>query len=137
MRLFVDTSAWVAYYDQRDRHHEQANAAMFSLRNRPALLFTTDYVLDEALTLLLYHAGREAAVRFGEMVQRSRNTKLLRIDTEVWDEAWQWFKKYDDKVWAFTDCTSFAMMKRWGLMQAFAFDHHFVQAGFQLWPGEV
>lgn len=137
MRLFVDTSAWVAYYDQRDRYHEQANAAMFSLRNRPALLFTTDYVLDEALTLLLYHAGREAALRFGEMVQRSRNTKLLRIDAEAWDEAWQWFKKYDDKVWAFTDCTSFATMKRFGLVQAFAFDHHFAQAGFQLWPGEV
>ncbi|HEY88293.1 MAG TPA: PIN domain-containing protein [Thermoflexia bacterium] len=107
---------------------------MISLQNRPVLLITTDYVLDETLTVLLYHSGRDAALTFGETVQRSRNTKLIHINAAAWDSAWQWFKKYTDKVWAFTDCTSFATMERLELVQAFAFDHHFEQAGFQLWP---
>jgi predicted nucleic acid-binding protein len=46
------------------------------------------------------------------------------------------FRRYDDKAWAFTDCTRFVVMRQMGLMQAFAFDDHFEQAGFQLWPGK-
>ena len=45
------------------------------------------------------------------------------------------FQRYDDKQWAFTDCTSFVLMRQNNLHRAFAFDYHFAQAGFQLWPG--
>jgi predicted nucleic acid-binding protein len=79
---------------------------MISLRGQPVLLIITDYVLDETLTLLLYHAGRDAALTFGEAVQRSRNTKLIYTDASAWNSAWQWFKKYTDKTGAFTDCVS-------------------------------
>ena len=127
MKLFVDTSAWVAYYDVSDRRHAAARSAMASLLD-------TDYVLDETITLLLYHAGRQRAIDFGDAVQRSRHVKLMRIDADTWEQAWRLFKQYDDKTWAFTDCTSFVIMHQMGLWQAFAFDHHFEQAGFQLWP---
>jgi predicted nucleic acid-binding protein len=45
------------------------------------------------------------------------------------------FQQYDDKQWAFTDCTSFMLMRQHNLHRAFAFDHCFEQSGFQLWPG--
>ena len=35
-----------------------------------------------------------------------------------------------DKVWSFTDCTSNAIMKDAGIIEAFAFDRHFEQMGF-------
>ncbi len=135
MKLFVDTSAWVAYYDADDRWHAVAGAAMTSLLNQRVTFITTDYVLDETITLLLYHAGRERALAFGDTVQRSRHVKLVRIDADTWEQAWRLFKQYDDKTWAFTDCTSFAVMHQMELQQAFSFDHHFEQAGFELWPG--
>lgn len=135
MKLFVDTSAWVAYYDTDDRWHAVAEAAMTSLLNQRVTFVTTDYVLDETITLLLYHAGRERALVFGDTVQRSRHIKLVRIDADTWEQAWRLFKQYDDKTWAFTDCTSFAVMHQMELQQAFSFDRHFEQAGFELWPG--
>ncbi len=135
MKLFVDTSAWAAYYDTDDQWHTAAKEAMASLVNTRVTFVTTDYILDETITLLLYHTGRRQALAFGDAVQRSRQVKLVRIDASIWEEAWQLFRHYDDKIWAFTDCTSFVVMRQMELLQAFAFDNHFEQAGFQLWPG--
>jgi predicted nucleic acid-binding protein len=136
MKFFVDTSAWVAHYDAGDRWHTAAREAMASLVDTRVTFVTTDYILDETITLLLYHAGRHHALAFGDAVQRSRQVQLVRVDAGIWEEAWQMFRRYDDKAWAFTDCTSFVVMQQMGLMQAFAFDDHFEQAGFQLWPGK-
>ena len=41
---------------------------------------------------------------------------------------------YDDKDFSFTDCTSFVMMRRLKIVDAFTADHHFEQMGFRLWP---
>ena len=134
MKLFVDTSAWVAYADLDDRWHPAAREAVNASVGGRVTFVTTDYVLDEAITLLLSHAGHDQAVVFGDNVLKSRQVKLVRVDKGIWDEAWQMFKRYDDKQWAFTDCTSFVVMREMGLHRAFAFDRHFRQAGFQLWP---
>ena len=37
-----------------------------------------------------------------------------------------------DKLWSFTDCTSYVAMKDSGITEVFAFDHHFEQMGFIL-----
>ena len=63
------------------------------------------------------------------------SSTILTI-ADVTDEerfkAWVLFKKYGDKELSFTDCTSFALMKKLGLQKAFAFDDHFRQIGFEL-----
>ncbi|MBI5054401.1 MAG: type II toxin-antitoxin system VapC family toxin, partial [Chloroflexi bacterium] len=41
---------------------------------------------------------------------------------------------YNDKQYSFTDCTSFVVMQKRKLRDAFTFDHHFEQMGFRLWP---
>jgi len=135
MKVFVDTSAWAAYYDPSDRWHAIAVSAIRRSVHARVTFVTTDYVMDETLTLLLMHAGRGLAIQFGESVQQSRNVERVHVDPATWDEAWQMFRRYEDKRWAFTDCTSFSVMRQWGLQRAFSFDRHFEQAGFTLWPG--
>lgn len=39
--------------------------------------------------------------------------------------AWHAFRKYRDRHWSFTDCTSKVVLERLRIPQAFAFDHHF------------
>lgn len=134
MKVFVDTSAWAAYYDPSDRWHATARAAVQRSVHARVTFVTTDYILDETLTLLLMHAGRQQALQCGESLLQSRNVELVHIDPATWNQAWQMFRRYDDKQWAFTDCTSFALMRARGLQRAFSFDRHFVQAGFLLWP---
>jgi predicted nucleic acid-binding protein len=45
------------------------------------------------------------------------------------ESAWQFFRRYQDKDWSFTDCTSKAVLERLGIATAFAFDQHFRQFG--------
>jgi predicted nucleic acid-binding protein len=137
MKVFCDTSAWAAYYDPSDRWHAAARDAIWRSVHARVTFVTTDYILDETLTLLLMHAGRAAAIQFGEAVQESRNIDLVHIDPATWDQAWRMFRDYDDKQWAFTDCTSFTVMQQRNLQRAFSFDRHFEQAGFVLWPQPV
>jgi predicted nucleic acid-binding protein len=43
------------------------------------------------------------------------------------DTAFTIFKRYTDKDFSFTDCTSFSIMRFLKLKRAFAFDKHFEQ----------
>jgi len=47
---------------------------------------------------------------------------------------WRFFQKYADQKVSFTDCISFAMMKRLQIKQVFTFDYHFSLAGFDVFP---
>ena len=135
MKYFVDTSGWVALFDASDKYHLHAVNGFNTLLGTPVNFLTSDYIFDETITLLLQRGGQNQAVRFGNWMLNADNIDLLYIHEGVWKTAWEMFQSYEDKEWAFTDCTSFVLMRQHGLHQAFTFDHHFEQAGFQLWPG--
>lgn len=135
MKLFADTSGWVAAFDRDDHQHAQTLPAFAALLAQSNLIYTSDYVVAETITFLLSHCGHFPAVKFGRAVQRSANTRIVHIDEELWREAWELFQRYDDKEYSFTDCTSFALMRQLKLRDVFGFDHHFTQMGFRLWPG--
>ena len=52
--IYVDTSAWVAMHNARDKYHARAVTGGL---NRQTSLITTNYVLDETLTMLLMDVG--------------------------------------------------------------------------------
>ena len=126
--ILVDTSAWKALYDEmeveQDRHRL---AEQWFSTNRDALV-TTNYIIDETLTLFLSKTDYELAVDVGNHLWREENARIVRV-TEIDEaEAWRVFQRFNqDKDWSFTDCTSFAVMRRLGVAVAFAFDHHFEQ----------
>lgn len=76
--------------------------------------------------------SHKSAVEFGEMVHKAKTIDIVHISGEIEDEAWQLFKKYSDKEFSFTDCTSFVTMQRLGLSEAFTNDHHFEQVGYSV-----
>ncbi len=84
--------------------------------------------------MLSSYTGHRVAVAFGDWVQSERRVQIVRVNEELWQAAWQLFKRYHDKKFSFTDCTSFVLMQRQGLVDVFGFDHHFEQIGFRLWP---
>ena len=135
MNLFADSAAWIALCDERDKYHAVAHAAFQRLVSQAVVFVMTDYVFAEAATLILYRAGHARAVRFGEWALHSPNVRQVRVDVDLWADAWQLFNKYDDKEFSFVDCTSFIVMRREHLIDAFTFDRHFEQMGFRLWPG--
>jgi predicted nucleic acid-binding protein len=135
MILFGDSAGWLAAYDERDKYHPVASRAFQWLLNQPVSFVVTDYVIAETMTLMLGRLGHRKAVAFGEWLLSSTQVTQIRLDIDLWNEAWQLFKKYDDKEFSFVDCASFVVMRREHLVDAFTFDRHFAQIGFRLWPG--
>ena len=50
--LFVDTAGWMACADQANPQHRRACEARDAALSQGGVLITTDYVVDENLTLL-------------------------------------------------------------------------------------
>ena len=134
MRLFADSGGWIALFDGDDRYHAAARDGLTALTGQTIHVLTSDYVLDETLTFLQRHAGHEAAVACGRWLLAAEWVEVLHVDAGVWQAAWELFANRQDKYWSFTDCTSFVLMEAHELRRAFAFDRHFRQAGFELWP---
>ena len=130
-RVFVDTSGWYAYARADDPAHAAAVAALESWEGR---LVTTDYVFDETVTLARARLGAAAATRLGDALLDGGIVELVRLLPEDFEDAWALFKKRKDKSWSFTDCASFAVMRRLRLDAAVATDRHFRQAGFDVLP---
>lgn len=132
---FVDTSAFYALDDSDDANHEEAIKIRRGIRNgklQIRRLYTSNYILDETLTLIRMHLGHSQAIDFGERIRKSRIVNVVRISAEVEEKAWVIFKKHKDKRYSFTDCTSFALMEEFGVKNAFSFDRNFEQYGFSL-----
>ncbi len=133
MNLFVDTSAWYALNDRSDQHRDAALESMSRISSGQVGLITSDYILDESLTLISTRTNRRTAVAFGDLLLKSSTIQLITITGELRQIAFELFRKYADKDLSFTDCTSFALMKQLKLKTAFTFDDHFRQVGFEIW----
>jgi uncharacterized protein len=135
--VLVDTSAFYALQSTGDAsEHALAAAEAARFESERALLVTTDYVLDETYTLLRSALGHRAAVRFGREIRRG-GIEVVQVDLEIQEEAWRIFERYADKDFSFTDCTSFAVMRRAKVRLAFTLDSHFRQFGFQTAPASA
>ena len=63
--LFVDTGAWVALNNKKDKYHSEAVRANKDFLDKGYFYITSGYVLDETYTLLRYDVGHKRAVEFG------------------------------------------------------------------------
>jgi predicted nucleic acid-binding protein len=126
-QIFVDTSFWYAHAFAGDIHHQEAVAF---LNRTPAPLVTSNFVFAELMTILRYDFGHQVAVKYGKHLRESKICTPIRLSAEDEETAWALFLKYSDQNFSFTDCTSFALMRRLGIKEAAAFDSHFDTAGF-------
>jgi predicted nucleic acid-binding protein len=129
--VFIDTSGWVALKHKGDTFWQTATALHRRLLTAGVRYVTSNFVLDEAYTLLLYRVGHHVAVELGEEIRASRMVTIVHIDPAWEEEAWQMFRRYADKTFSFTDCTSFVVMRHRRVQESFTNDHHFEQVGYQ------
>lgn len=132
--LFVDTAGWMAQADTADPDHGPAGAARDDWLEGGGLLVSSDYVLDETLTLLRMRLGLAAAECWWQQAGDSPRVRWEQIDARRRERARSLFFRWQDKTFSFTDCTSFALMCELGIRQVLTLDRHFAQAGFALRP---
>ena len=124
--VFVDISAWFSVTVPNDPNFQ--SAIDFLAKNREPLV-TTDYVIDELLTLLKVRGEFERALAIGRELLDLQGTRVEWVRLDDIRAAWLTFERFRDKAWSFTDCVSLAVMNRLGIQTAFAYDVHFRQFG--------
>ncbi|MCS6919099.1 MAG: PIN domain-containing protein [Fimbriimonadales bacterium] len=134
MSVFVDTSAWLAIIDADDLHHTDAQRLWAILLQSQSPLYTTNYVLVEAMAI--------AQRRFGMNGIRSLLSVASRatvnwITEPLHQQSLNRFLAENRRRLSFVDCTSFIFMQQAQLQIAFAYDPHFAQAGFQLLSEDI
>jgi len=88
--IFVDTWAWLALANRKDKYHEIAKRGYREIREKGYLIVTSDYILDEVITALFRNVSFNQAVKFVEFKQ----IILERVNEDRFNSAWELRKKY-------------------------------------------
>jgi predicted nucleic acid-binding protein len=131
--ILVDTSAFHAILDRDDVHHSAADATMRMLRDADASLLTHEYVVIESVALIQRRLGLTALRRFVDHLLPL--AQVLWVDESLHLEAREALLAAEKQDVSLVDWTSFLVMRRHGVHQAFAFDPGFAAQGFEVIPG--
>lgn len=133
-RLFVDTAGWMAMADANDPRHPSSLQVRDRWLEQAGILVTSNYVIDETLTLIRMRLGIAAAEKWWELISQSPRCGIEWITHDRQEKAIRCFFKWRDQSFSFTDCTSFVVMRELGIDTALTADHHFRTAGFDILP---
>jgi predicted nucleic acid-binding protein len=132
--VFVDTGGWMACADRADPAHAACAAARDATLEAGRILITTDFVVDETLTLIRFRLGLAAADTWWQQIDGSARLRWERVENDRFERARNLFFGYCDKDLSFTDCTSIAVMRELKLKTVITTDRHFHQVGFEVLP---
>ncbi len=132
MRIFVDTSAFLAVIDGDDRFHPVASRFWAQQLSGSATFLTSNYVVLEATALLQNRLGIAAVSLFHEEI-----LPVIRqewIDQVLHQRAVAALLAARRRDVSLVDYSSFELMRQLGIRAAFTFDRHFVEQGFEVLP---
>ncbi|SMP79536.1 hypothetical protein SAMN06295888_13215 [Desulfonatronum zhilinae] len=128
--IFIDTGAFLAKFLSKDQYHSIALDYWELLENQKIKLFTSNFILNELVTLMGIRAGYQFAAQRLNSIYNSVSISIWRPEKGDELQALDWYTKYSDQKVSFTDCLSFTMMSKAQIQKVFSFDRHFDLAGF-------
>ncbi len=127
MAVFIDTGVFVAVRSMQDSNHKRGVELMEdALRGTHGVIYTSDYIIDEAITLALARThNHRIAVNTGRYILDSPRIVKLQVTNEIFQDAWRRFQELSKGELSFTDCTSLAAMHRNRIQPIMSFDSGF------------
>ena len=124
--VFVDTGVWFAKFVPDDPNHARISA-WFAGNVEPVV--TTDFCVDEVLTLLVARRRAQRALEAGRVLFNGNLVRLHFVTADQVYRAWILFQQRATAAWSFTDCTSRVVIDDLEIRTAAALDDHFRQFG--------
>jgi predicted nucleic acid-binding protein len=132
LTVFIDTSAFLAIFVVDDIFHDAAQTTWRALIVEEERLVCNNYILVETFTLLQRRLGTAAARLFQSNVLPSLN--IHWVDELVHNRAMTALLSTNRRCLSLVDCSAFETMRVYGIAQAFTFDQHFADHGFEILP---
>lgn len=131
--VFADTGFWIVLLNSRDFFHHQAVVLYQSLETRQVHVVTSEMVLTELMNFFAKFGVKTRRGITNAVIQMQQNVNITVIPqtNTQFRKALELYQQREDKSWSLTDCSSFLMMEKLGIVDALAHDKHFEQAGFK------
>ena len=127
MKVFIDTSAFVALFVDKEVDHEKVAKKYYNYRQQRAILFTSYYVLDELFTRLLYYGKVDVKkhIQTLKSVMAANELTVLQIDEVLFEKSLEIFLKFSEHKISFTDATTYILYKDFAIEEIFTLDSDF------------
>lgn len=129
--IFIDTSGFYALLVKRDNMHEKAKNILQHAVENKIIFTTTDYILDETVTLLQARGLSFIIKDLFDVVFNSKACTIEWMDQERFTSTRLFFLKHIAQLRSFTDCFSFLVMKELKQESVLTKDNHFQEVGFK------
>src|SRR3989442_4188496 len=109
MKLFLDSGAFIARALKDDRYHAAAIGVFEGIskaRHPFRLLYTSNYVVDETVTFLLYEAGGRVAVSVLGLIPIPPSLPVLQVSVEIGAAADTALRRYASSSVSDLGCTT-------------------------------
>lgn len=132
MKVFIDTSAFLAVLDADDKNHRKAKAKWVELITSEAILFSNNYILVETFALVQHRLGIGAVKTFNDDILPLINVEW--VDESAHKAGVNALLIALRRKLSLVDCISFETMRLLGVKTVFVFDSHFEEEGFNCIP---
>ncbi len=132
MSVFVDTSALYAVLDADDDQHVRAAEQWRDLVLGTSPMMTTNYVMVETTALIQHRLGLDAVRALEQEIRPVLRVEW--IDEKLHASGMATVLTAGRRTLSLVDCVSFEVMDRSGVRDAFTFDAHFAERGFNCVP---
>lgn len=135
-RVFIDTSAWMAYYLSDEPDHIQIKNLMKRFAKDRVAIITSNDIIDETVTNLIY-TNPKVAKKFIDFM--SEGIKIQRIiqlwvDEQIQSEGFELVQKFSEHKLSLTDATSIALIKKFSIESVISLDSDFIKIGIPTLP---
>lgn len=136
-KLIIDTSFWLTLVLANEHNHEEAKKTFKEVLEEGVILYTTNDIVDETVTRIIYDNNLSIAEKFLDFLHQSIQKKVLAqlwTDEQTQEDAFAVLKKYHDHKLSMTDATTVAIMQRFKLDAVLTLDSDFKKIGVKSLP---
>ena len=123
--IILDTSFLVSVEVETDQNHKRAVELRDKIiRGEFGDPIISDYIFDEAITVTFQKTkDLKKVVLIGAELRSS--AKMINVDEEIFELAWELFKDQDNTRFSFTDCTILSIARLQEIKYIATFDKDF------------
>lgn len=135
-RVFIDSSAWLAYYLSDEPDHVRVKNLIRGFTKEGKVMVTSNDIIDETVTFLIYHKPL-LAVKFIDFIKKTiltNNITQLWVDEAIQTEAFDLVQKFVEHKLSLTDSTSIVLSKKFSIESIISLDSDFRKVGIPTLP---
>ena len=134
MRVFIDTSAFLALLIATESFHKKCAEKYRAYTKEHAQFYTNVLVLAELYTRLVYDFGKSATgkvIARINLLQEEGNLKVLQLDPGLFGNAEKTLLRFAEHKLSFTDASICVTTDMYEMEEIFTLDQDFKKVGFK------